>query len=94
MRQVPAVQEVHTQNSIAGIDQRLIDGIVGRRTGQGLHVDINIIRVHIGSGKSFGAAPTGQLFDHIGEFNTLIIARIGITAEVSQMAFHIQYLFL
>ncbi len=37
--EMPAVKQVHAHDSAAGFDQRVVDGVVGRGAGQGLHVD-------------------------------------------------------
>ncbi len=74
--EVPAMQQAHPQDGVAGIDQGGINRIVGRRSRERLHVDENVIcGVTVGR-KQLGAAPAGQLFDDIGIFNAFVITRV------------------
>ena len=46
VRQVTAVQQVHAHQRVARLDQRAVDGAVGRRAAQRLHVDPQIVRAN------------------------------------------------
>ena len=79
--QVPAVEEVHAHDGLAGLDERLVDGVVGGCAGERLHVDEDLFGLDVVGGKGFGAAPVGERFDQVGVFGALVVARVGEAAE-------------
>jgi hypothetical protein len=90
VRQVPAVQQVHAQDGVAGADQGVVDGVVGRRAGEGLHVDKESSALTPLVANSLGAAPAGQRFDGVGVLHALVIAGVGIAPVVRQPGVVIQ----
>ena len=40
---MPAVEQVHAHDDRAGFDQRLVDGVVGGRARERLHVDVDLV---------------------------------------------------
>ncbi len=92
MGQVAAVEQIHAHDGIANVDQGVVHGVVGRCAGEGLHVDINLIGREFFCGEGLGAAAAGQGFDGVGVFNTFIIARVGVAAEVGETGRIIQNL--
>ena len=73
--QVAAVVEVEAHDDVAGRQHRGISRLVGLRTGVRLHVDV------LGVEELFGAIAS-QVFDHVGEFATAVVALGGIAFGV------------
>ena len=94
VREMPAVQKVKSHDGFAQWDQRLVDRVVGRRAGEGLHVDVDLVRSEAVGGERLGSAAAGQCLDHIGVFDALVVARVAIAAIVAQTGRIIQDLFL
>jgi len=59
MGKVTAMQQVHTHDGVAGVNQRVIHRVIGRRPRKRLHIYIQVVSRQTIGGKSFGAAPTG-----------------------------------
>ena len=93
MAQVTAVQQVHRQDRIARVDD-VISGIVGRCAGKRLDIHMDLVSRDAVIRKDFRAAAAGQSFEDIHIFHALIIARIGIAAEIPEAVIQIQDLFL
>src|SRR5258706_15704226 len=91
---MPAVQQVQAHNCIAGSDQRMIDGVVGRAARERLHVDENLVGGYAVGGEGLGAAPAGQGFDGVGVFDALVVARVGIAPVMGQAAWVIEDFFV
>jgi hypothetical protein len=71
-------------------EQGVVNGVVGRRARQGLHVDVQLICRHRPGSKRLGAATAGQRLEDIGILDALIIAGIRIAPVVGQAGIVIQ----
>jgi len=94
VRQVTAVQQVHAHQRVARLDQRAVDGAVGRRPAERLHVDPQIVRANRLGSEQFGGAAAGQALDDVGELGALVIARVGVAPVFGQAHVHRQNLVL
>ena len=79
VRQVAAMRQVHTQNRIARLQNREINGHVGLAPGMWLH--IGMLR-----SKQFFGAFNGQVFHDIDKFATAVITppRIAFCVFISE----------
>jgi len=68
----------------------MIDGIVGRRAGKRLHVDVDLIGLDAVGGKGLGAAAARQRLDQIHVFNALVVTRVCVAAVVDELFFVVQ----
>src|SRR5258707_11359399 len=84
MREVSTVQEIHSHDRIAGLDQRGVNSTVSRRAGQGLDIDKQFIGTYALVSEQFCAAPPRQCLDQVGEFCPLVITWISVTAIIRQ----------
>ena len=78
VREMSPKEQVHAHDVLAWLHQSMIDGVIGRASREGLHIDIDIISFDIIRGKGFCAAPPRQGFDNIGIFDALVVAWVGI----------------
>src|SRR5690606_28978020 len=79
--QVTAVGQAHAENGVAGVEQRQVDGRVGRAAGVRLDVG------EVGAGQLLGTAD-GQLLDLVDVFAATVVAlaRIAFGVLVGQAA--------
>ncbi len=75
MRQVPARGQIHPQNGVTRLDQRVEHALIGLAAGIGLHIGI-------GAAKQGFRAADRQIFRHIDPFAATVIAPPGIALGV------------
>ena len=92
--QVAAVVQCHAHDGIARLQQRLLDGDVGRRAGERLDVDVDLVGGDVVGSKRFGAAPPGQRFNHVGVLHAPVVAPVTVAAVVGQVVLVVQNLVL
>ncbi len=92
VRKVAAVQQVHSHQCVAGLQQSVEHGVVGRRTGERLQIDVQTVRRHPIGGEGLGAAPARQRLDRVGILDALVVARVGVTAIFPQTQRVVQHL--
>ncbi len=90
--EVPTLHQIHAQDGLARLDQGVVDRVVGRRAGERLHVDKQVIGLQTVGRKQLCAASAGQRLDNIGVLNSLVVAGVGVAAVVSELEFVIQQL--
>jgi len=80
VRQVTAFGQAHAQDGVAGLEESQQHGLVGLRTGAGLHVG------GIGTEQLLDAVD-GELLDHVGVFATAVVAaaRIAFCVFVGEL---------
>ncbi len=84
VRQVTALQQIQPHDGVADVDQAAEDGAVGRRAGERLDVDEQLLGGVFRRGEQLGGASTRQRLDHVGVFGALVIALVGVTAVLRQ----------
>ena len=94
VREMPAVQQVEAHDRVAQVDQGLIDGVVGRRAGERLHIDVDLVGAEAVGCEGLGGAAAGQRLHHVGVFHALVVARVAGAAVVGQAGRVIQDLLL
>ena len=90
MRQVAAHDQVHAHDGVAGIEQRAVYGVVGRRARERLYVDVEVVRAQPIRGEQLGSAAARQRFQNVGVLGSFVVALVGIAAELRQALFVIQ----
>ena len=73
--EVPAVGEIHPEHGVTRFDDRRVGGLVGLRTGVGLHV-------RVFGAKEFLGAVAGQGLDHVDVLAAPVIAPSRVTLGV------------
>ena len=73
--EVSAVREIHAEDGVAGLEDRGVGGLIGLRTGVGLHVGV------LGVEELFGAV-AGEVLDDVGEFAAAVVALAGVAFGV------------
>ena len=91
MRQVPALEEVHTHQGVASLHEGIVDGEIGRCAGKGLNVDIDVASSHPLVCKAGGTAPLGQRLDKMHVIGALVEAAVGIAAIIGQLVAQIEH---
>ena len=84
MCKVSSMHEIHTHDDVPGLDQRLVDGVVGRCAREGLNVDIQIARIQLVGREELRAAATSEGLHRVGIFHSFVISRVRITSIVGQ----------
>jgi len=85
MGKMATVEEVHTQNGVAGFEQGGKNGGVGGRAGKWLHIDPQVVSdVSVGCEK-FRGATAGECFEHINVLNAFVIAGVAVTTISAQL---------
>ena len=85
VRQVPALKEIEAHQGIAQLEQRIVHGQVGHRSGKGLHVDVNLVRSSMRVGKAGRCPSLSQGLDQVNVICSLVKAAVGITAIGDQL---------
>ncbi len=78
------MQQVESHHSVAYIEQPQVDGVVGGRAGEGLHVDVDLVGTEAVGGEGFRGAPAGKSLGHIRIFHALVVARVAVAAVFSK----------
>ncbi len=87
---MPSLEEVHAHQRVAGLHKSIVDRQVGRRPGEGLHIDMDILGWHLGSGKEMGAAPLGQGFNEVYVAYPFVETSVGIAPVINQLVIKLQ----
>ncbi len=84
-----AVVQVQPHDGVAGLQEGGVNGAVGGRAAEGLHIDVEVVGRYAIGGKQFGSAAAGERLQQIGIFDAFVIARVAITAVMGQFQRHI-----
>ena len=83
--QVAALVQVHAHDRVAHIHDGVVDRQVGRRAGEGLDVDINILVRHALVGEDQRRAALRQRLDEVHVVYALVEAAVGVAAVVGEL---------
>src|ERR1700684_4584928 len=72
---VPAMSQIQTKNGVAGLQHGGVSGLIGLRSGVGLHIDI--LRT-----EKFLGPLARQIFDNIGTLASAVITLAGIALRI------------
>jgi len=75
VRQVASLIEVHAHDGVAFVQQCVIHREVGRRAGEGLHIDINIRRRDALVGQAIRRTPLRERLNEIDVLDALVERR-------------------
>ena len=71
-----------SHDRLAQVDQGLIDGVVGGRAGERLHIHVDLVGAVTVGRECLGGAPAGQRLHGVGVLNALVVARVAGAAVV------------
>src|SRR3990172_13012394 len=87
---MPSVEQVHSQDHIPGLDQRVVGGVVGRRPGKSLDIDEQVVGREAVGGEEFGAAPSSEGLGRVCVFDPLVVARVRVAPVVDEAGLVVQ----
>ena len=83
--QVPAMGQGQPHDRVVGFQQRLVDGVVGGRARERLHVDVQTVRRDARVGIKGRAATLGQRFHQVGVVVAAVVTAVAIAPEPRQL---------
>ena len=87
--QVTTLEEVQPHQRVPWLHQCPVGGQVGRRAGERLDVDVDMLGAKSTMGKELGATPLGQALDKVDIVHSLVKAPVGVAAVESQLPGHV-----
>jgi len=85
--EVPSLEEIQPHERVTGLEKRVVDGQVGGRAGQGLHVGADALHRGVFVGEALGDSPGGQRFDDVHVIDALVESAVGIAAVTGALVF-------
>ncbi len=88
--QVSALEEVQSHQGIPRLQEGVVHGHVGRGTGKGLHVDVDILGAHPFVGEAGRTAPLSQSLYEVHVVYALVETAVGVATVVSELMAQVQ----